>query len=57
MFDEIRALYFCAGELRYVLFISDAAVKMMRFVSDDAWGPDRLLVCRIIAAFREKLGV
>ncbi len=54
MFNEIRALSGCAAKLRNLLSITDAEVKVKRFVSDDAWGSVRLLVSRFIADFFEK---
>ena len=54
MFNEIRALSGCAAKLRNLLSITDAEVKVKRFVSDDAWGSARLLVSRFIADFLEK---
>lgn len=51
MFYEIRSLSGSAGDLRSLLSISDAAVKVMRFVSGDAWDFDRILVFGSIAGF------
>ena len=38
MFDAIRSIEGCAEKLRSVLSVSDASAKVLRFVSDDAWG-------------------
>jgi len=44
----------CAAKLRNLLSITDAEVKVKRFVSDDALGSVRLLVSRFIADLLEK---
>jgi hypothetical protein len=51
MLDEIRSVLRQvvggAEKLRNVLALSDASVKLLRFVSDDVWGSKG--VCRVIS--------
>ena len=50
---KIRGLPDCAEKLRSVLSLSDAAAKVLRFVSDDVWGSVEvgMLVSRFIADY------
>jgi hypothetical protein len=51
MLDEIRSVLRQvvggAEKLRNVLALSDASIKLLRFVSDDVWGSKG--VCRVIS--------
>jgi hypothetical protein len=51
MLDEIRSVLRQvvggAEKLRNVLALSDASIKLLRFISDDVWGSKG--VCRVIS--------